>query len=79
MHEAIFKNRQAFDVLVDAVHVLMDIEDWDNAKELNHLRLVAINIPNKEIDTYKEAVHKMKNIPVLKQHADKLYNLIREV
>lgn len=79
MHEAIFKNREAFDVLVDAVHVLMDVEDWDNAKELNHLRLIAINLPNREIDSYKEAIHKMEKIDILKEHAEKMYNLIKEV
>lgn len=76
MHQAIFKNREAFDVLVDAVHELMRLEDWDNAKTLNHLRLQAINVPNKEIESYFEAIEFMNSLSYMNEYIIKLQSLV---
>ena len=76
MHKAILKNRKAFDYLVDCVHKLMELEDWDNAKTLNHFRLNVLISPVKEIEIYYEAVVFMKTLACLKQESVELYNLI---
>ena len=76
MHQAIFKNREAFDVLVDAVHELMRLEDWDNAKTLNHLRLQAINVPNKEIESYYKAIEFMNSLSYMNEYIIKLQSLV---
>ena len=76
MHKAILKNLKAFDYLVDCVHKLMELQDWDNAKTLNHFRLNALINPVREIETYYEAVVFMKTLDCLKKEAEELYKLL---
>lgn len=75
MHDAILKNKEAFDTVVDAVHKLMELEDWNNASTLNHIRHDALH-PLREIEAYHRALDFMKDIPCLKEFFDKLYNLL---
>ena len=75
LHDAILKNEEAFDTVVDAVHKLMELEDWDNARTLNEIRGDALH-PLKELDAYDRALDFMKDFPCLKEYYDKLFTLI---